>query len=77
MLKINQVRKTFCGENPMVVDGKVESVRIGIAAAGVTIWGYTLNEWVAIITIIYLVLQCLILMPKIYCGIRAFFLRSA
>ncbi len=46
------------------VDGKVEALRIGVSASVVTIAGLTLNEWVAICTIVYFVIQILILSPK-------------
>jgi hypothetical protein len=50
----------------MEIDTKIETARIGIAAVGVTIWGITLNEWVAIATLIYLGIQIIILTPKAY-----------
>jgi len=49
----------------MEVDGKIESARIAIGAVGVVWWGITLNEWVAILTGLYMLLQILILLPKI------------
>jgi hypothetical protein len=48
----------------MDIDTKVEAARFSGAAAGLSIWGATLNEWVAIATIIYLGLQVFILIPK-------------
>ncbi len=36
------------------------------AGAGITLYGITLNEWVAVATIIYLAVQILILLPKAY-----------
>lgn len=49
------------------VDTKIEVARTGFAAVGVTVYGLTLNEWVAIITVIYLAVQIVILLPK-FCG---------
>lgn len=45
---------------------KVEGARIAGATAGITLYGITLNEWVAVATIIYLAVQILILLPKAY-----------
>ncbi len=56
----------------MHVNTKVETVRIGGAAAGVIIYGYTLNEWVAIVTLVYLALQIFILCPKAYKTVKDF-----
>lgn len=47
------------------IDDKVEVARISGAVAGVTIYGITLNEWVAIATLVYLILQMVILGMKI------------
>ena len=55
----------------MDVNSKVESARIGGGAVLVTIWGITLNEWVAIITLLYLVLQIIILVPRSIQNIKA------
>lgn len=46
------------------VDTKLEVGRIALSSAVITIAGVTLNEWVAIFTIVYLVVQTLILAPK-------------
>lgn len=51
----------------------VESVRIGGAAVGVTLYGITLNEWVAMVTLIYLVIQIVILSPKAFAIVRGWF----
>ena len=54
-----------------MADGKIEAARIGGGAALVTIWGMTLNEWVAIITFLYFVLQIIILAPRTFQIIKA------
>lgn len=46
------------------VDGKVEALRIGVSSAAVVVCGLTLNEWVAVFTIIYFIVQIIILSPK-------------
>lgn len=71
----NQFSEWLAGGDSMEVDGKIEATRIGVAAVGITVWGITLNEWVAIVTIAYLMLQILILIPKIYHSIRTAFQR--
>lgn len=50
-----------------------EAVRLSVATAGVTLWGITLNEWVAMATIFYLVLQIFVLMPKAIAIIKRWF----
>jgi hypothetical protein len=55
----------------MEIDGKVESLRISGGAVLVTVWGITLNEWVAIITIFYLALQIIILFPKMISTLKS------
>jgi hypothetical protein len=32
---------------------------------GVSVWGLTLNEWVAVATLVYFVIQIIILYPKL------------
>lgn len=46
------------------VDGKTEIARIGISSAVITVAGISLNDWVAVATIVYLTVQTLILLPK-------------
>jgi len=46
------------------VDGKTEAVRIGLSGAVITFAGLTLNDWMALATIVYLAIQTLILLPK-------------
>lgn len=53
------------------IDGKIESIRLGVGAAGVIIYGLTLQEWVAIVTIIYLLAQIVVLAPKIVANLTA------
>jgi len=54
-------------------DNTMEAVRIGGAAIGVTIYGLTLNEWVAAVTLIYLFVQIIILSPKAFGIVRGWF----
>jgi hypothetical protein len=56
-----------------MVNDQHETIRIAGAAAGVTLWGVTLNEWVAIATLIYMVAQIFILMPKAVAIIKSWF----
>lgn len=51
-------------------------VKLSGAAAGVTIYGLTLNEWVAICTIIYCVLQIGLLLPKYWALLRKLWSRA-
>ena len=39
-------------------------VKMGIGAGGAVFYGLTLNEWVALATLVYLALQIGLLMPK-------------
>ena len=48
----------------MEIDTKTEALRIGGGGALITIWGLTLNEWVASLTIIYMIIQIILLAPK-------------
>lgn len=48
------------------IDVKTEGLRIGVSGAVITVAGVSLNEWVAVFTIIYLVCQTLILLPKVH-----------
>jgi len=50
----------------MDADSKIEAARIGGAAAGLTAYGITLNEWVALATLFYLIIQIFILVPKAF-----------
>ncbi|WP_374374534.1 hypothetical protein [Dongia sp.] len=57
-----------------------ENVAIGkmaVAAGGATLYGLTLNEWVAIVTIIYIVAQAILLIPKYVAMFRAWRNRRA
>lgn len=47
-----------------MTDEKIAAAKMGVGAAGVAIFGFTLNEWVAICTIIYFILQIGLLLPK-------------
>lgn len=48
------------------INEKIESARIAGAGVGLTLYGLTLNEWVAVATLIYLAAQIVILVPKAY-----------
>lgn len=52
------------------MDSRVEIARAGGAATGIIMYGLTLNEWVAAITLVYLTLQIIILAPKAFKIIR-------
>ena len=54
-------------------EGQIASIKIGIGATGVAAYGLTLNEWVAAITIIYLILQIGLLIPKYVQIVRGYF----
>lgn len=51
-------------ENVDYRDEQITAVNAAIGAGGYTIYTLTLNEWVAIITIGYLLLQIGLLFPK-------------
>jgi hypothetical protein len=54
----------------MSIDAKIEAARIGGGAVLVTIWGLTLNEWVAVFTGIYMIIQIVIIFPKLVKQVR-------
>lgn len=43
---------------------KIAAVKVSVGAGGVAAYNLTLNEWVALVTIAYLVLQIGLLLPK-------------
>lgn len=43
---------------------KVDAARMAVGAGGAVIYGLTLNQWVAIATLIYLTLQIGLLVPR-------------
>ncbi|WP_234646013.1 hypothetical protein [Dyadobacter sp. CY356] len=45
-------------------EDKIAIAKMGVGAGGAVLYSYTLNEWVAIITIFYLLLQIVLLIPK-------------
>lgn len=59
----------------MDTDSKIEAARIGGAAVGLTAYGITLNEWVALATLVYLIIQIFILMPKAVVIVKSWFKR--
>lgn len=55
----------------MQIEEKIEIARASGAIGLVTIWGITLNEIVAIFTIIYLIWQIIALTPKVVYTIKS------
>jgi hypothetical protein len=51
-------------------EDKIAALKVSVGAGSAAIYGLTLNEWVAIFTIAYLVLQIGLLLPKYYRNIR-------
>lgn len=49
----------------MNIDAKVEALRATTAGALFTVWGFSLNEWVAIATLVYMVLQIVLIIKKL------------
>ena len=47
-----------------MTDEKLAAVKVVPAIAGATIYGLTLQDWVAIVTLIYVALQAGLLLPK-------------
>lgn len=45
------------GGRTMRHEVNVEGAKLAIGGAGVLVWGMTLNEWVAVATIAYFVMQ--------------------
>ena len=43
---------------------KIGVAKMGVGAGGAVLYSYTLNEWVAIVTLLYLSLQIILLIPK-------------
>lgn len=43
---------------------KIAIAKMGVGAGGAVLYSYTLNEWVAIVTLFYLLLQIVLLIPK-------------
>lgn len=53
-------------------------VKMGIGAGGAVFYGLTLNEWVALATLVYLAMQIGLLVPKYWRLVRDWWLgRSA
>lgn len=48
------------------VDEKAAAVKMAVGGGGALFYGITLNEWVAILTILYMILQIGLLLPKYY-----------
>ena len=56
---------------PEHINEKIETARVAGAGIGLTLYGITLNEWVAIATLIYLGAQIIILAPKAFKTIKS------
>lgn len=69
MIKRNEettrFREWLMGGNPMDVDGKTEAARFGIGASSALAYTLTLNQWIGIFTIIYLVMHIIVILPKV------------
>lgn len=57
-------------------EDKIAMAKMGVAAGGFTISSLTLNEWVALLTICYLLLQMGLLIPKYVQMVRDYFGRK-
>ena len=54
----------------MVQEVKIETVKGSIALGGAAAAGITLNQWVAIATLAYIIIQAVILLHKHYWNIK-------
>jgi hypothetical protein len=54
-------------------DTKIDTLKMGAGAAAGVYSYFTLNEWVAIFTILYLLLQIGLLLPKYWQAVSVFF----
>lgn len=52
------------GKEMIDKEDQVAAAKMAIGAGGAAAYGLTLNEWVAIFTIMYLILQIGLLLPK-------------
>ena len=52
------------------VDVGAAVAKMGVGAGGVVWYSLTLNEWVAVVTIAYFVIQIVILLPKLFATIK-------
>ena len=52
------------GSDAMHDDAKTAAVKMSVGAGGALLSGLTLNEWVAVATLIYVVMQIGLLVPK-------------
>ncbi|TXH13846.1 MAG: hypothetical protein E6R03_10610 [Hyphomicrobiaceae bacterium] len=48
------------------IDGKAEALRMTGAAGFGAIYGLTLNEWVAVATLLYMAFQIIVISPKVW-----------
>lgn len=44
---------------------------IGVTASGVVVYGLTLSEWVAILTMVYLMIHIMLLIPRFFQAYRS------
>lgn len=54
------------GTEVVSINGPAAAAKISTAAAVVGLSYFTLNEWVQVLTILFLVLQIILLIPKYY-----------
>ena len=53
-----------------MTEEKLAIAKVAPAVAGATIYGLTLQDWVAVVTLIYVVLQAGLLVPKYWRMLR-------
>jgi hypothetical protein len=57
----------------LVRELKIATMKLMPGAAGGILYRLTLEQWVAVVTIIYFVIQIIILLPKLFITVRGFF----
>lgn len=60
----------------MEVDGKLESARLGVATLSIAAYSITLNDMVAFATLLYLIIQMLVLLPKAIESVRVLYRKA-
>ena len=53
-----------------MTEEKIAIAKVVPAVVGATLYGLTLQEWVAVATLVYVVLQVGLLLPKYWRGLR-------
>lgn len=48
-----------------MINEKTEAARLAGGGVVITVWGITLNEWAAILAIVYTLINIVILLPKL------------